>query len=118
MQNSQKKRLNYWELKMIDVSKLTPEEISNLKQQLEEHERKNNLKGYHVSFIVRFDPKAHVDDALTFDGDLDIEIFREYIYENIVFSIIKDFNLGSKVKFETCSYPQVRLATTEELEIL
>jgi hypothetical protein len=105
-------------LEMIDLSQLTEEQINELELQLQKHKeqqkRKDNLKGYKVTFYVRFDPEKHKDDdMLTDDGELDPGIFADYLCDNVASKLITDFDLGD---YEDVSYPNVEVATQQEIE--
>jgi hypothetical protein len=51
---------------MIDLSRLTEEQLNELELQIQKHKEQQkvndaleNLKGYKVTFYVRFDPERH-----------------------------------------------------------
>jgi hypothetical protein len=106
---------------MIDLSQLTEEQINELELQLQKHKEQQkykdnlkNLKGYKVTFYVRFDPEKHKDDdMLTDDGELDPGIFADYLCDNVASKLITDFDLGD---YEDVSYPNVEVATQQEIE--
>ena len=106
---------------MIDLSQLTEEQLNELELQIQKHKEQQkvndaleNLKGYKVTFYVRFDPEKHKDDdMLTDDGELDPGIFADYLCDNVVATLIKDFDLYD---YEDMSYPIVEIATEEEIE--
>jgi hypothetical protein len=106
---------------MIDLSQLTEEQLNELELQIQKHKEQQkvndaleNLKGYKVTFYVRFDPEKHKDDdMLTDDGELDPGIFADYLCDNVVATLIKDFDLYD---YEDMSYPIVEIATEEEIK--
>jgi hypothetical protein len=105
---------------MIDLSQLTEEQINELQLQIQKHKEQQNvknalenLKGYRVTFYVRFDPEKHKNDMLTNDGELDTGFFTDYLCDNVVTDLIKDFQLYD---YEDVSYPIVFLATKQEIE--
>ena len=106
---------------MIDLSQLTEEQLNELELQIQKHKEQQkvndaleNLKGYKVTFYVRFDPEKHRDDEmLTDDGELDPNIFADYLCDNVVANLIKDFDLYD---YEDMSYPIVEIATEEEIK--
>ena len=105
---------------MIDLSQLTEEQINELELQIQRHKEQQkvndaleNLKGYRVTFYVRFDPEKHENDMLTNDGELDTGFFADYLCDNVVTDLIKNFELYG---YEDVSYPIVEIATEEEIE--
>ena len=73
-----------------------------------------NLKGYKVTFYIRFDPEKHKDDdMLTDDGELDPGIFADYLCDNLVIDLFRNFDLNG---YEDVSYPIVEVATKQEIE--
>ena len=106
---------------MIDLSQLTEEQLNELELQIQRHKEQQkvndaleNLKGYKVTFYVRFDPERHKDDdMLTDDGELDPGIFADYLCDNMVSDLIKRFDLYD---YEDVSYPIVEIATEEEIQ--
>jgi hypothetical protein len=106
---------------MIDLSQLTEEQLNELELQIQKHKEQQkvkdaleNLKGYKVTFYIRFDPEKHKDDdMLTDDGELDPEIFADYLCDNLVTDLIRNFELYG---YEDVSYPIVEIATEEEIE--
>jgi len=106
---------------MIDLSQLTEDQIDELELQIQKHKEQQNvknalenLKGYRVTFYVRFDPEKHKDnDMLTDDGELDPNIFADYLCDNVASKLIMDFDFGD---YEDVSYPIVFLATKQEIE--
>ena len=76
---------------MIDITKLSPEEIEKLDEQIQTYKSQRNLRGYKVTFYVRYNPEKHVDDSLTFDGTPDSGIFEDYICDYVLSEIDKDF---------------------------
>jgi len=105
---------------MIDLSQLTEEQLNELEIQIQKHKEQQNvknalenLKGYRVTFYVRFDPEKHKNDMLTNDGELDTGFFTDYLCDNVVTDLIKDFQLYD---YEDVSYPIVFLATKQEIE--
>ena len=106
---------------MIDLSQLTEEQLNELELQIQKHKEQQkvndaleNLKGYKVTFYVRFDPEKHRDDEiLTDDGELDPGIFADYLCDNVVANLIKDFDLYD---YEDMSYPIVEIATKQEIK--
>ena len=106
---------------MIDLSQLTEEQLNELELQIQKHKEQQkvkdaleNLKGYKVTFYMRFDPEKHKDnDMLTDDGELDPGIFADYLCDNVVTNLIQEFYLHD---YEDVSYPIVEIATEEEIE--
>lgn len=103
---------------MIDLSQLTEEQLNELELQIQKHKKQQNslenLKGYRVTFYVRFDPEKHKDDdMLTNDGDLDPNIFADYLCDNVSSKLSTDFDFGP---YENMSYPIVQIATKQEIK--
>ena len=106
---------------MIDLSQLTEEQLNELELQIQKHKEQQkvkdaleNLKGYKVTFYIRFDPEKHKDnDMLTDDGELDPNIFADYLCDNVASKLIMDFDFGD---YEDVSYPIVEIATEQEIE--
>jgi len=106
---------------MIDLSQLTEEQLNELELQIQKHKEQQkvkdaleNLKGYKVTFYIRFDPEKHKDnDMLTDDGELDPGIFADYLCDNVASKLIMDFDFGD---YEDVSYPIVEIATEQEIE--
>jgi hypothetical protein len=106
---------------MIDLSQLTEDQLNELELQIQKHKEQQkvndaleNLKGYKVTFYVRFDPEKHKDDdMLTDGGELDPGIFADYLCDNVVANLMKDFDFYD---YEDMSYPIVEIATEEEIK--
>lgn len=106
---------------MIDLSQLTEDQINELELQIQKHKEEQkhkdnlkNLKGYKVTFYVRFDPEKHKDDdMLTDDGELDPNIFADYLCDNVVGKLVLNFDLRG---YEDVNYPTVEVATRQEIE--
>ncbi len=106
---------------MIDLSQLNVEQLKELELQIQKHKEQQktkdaleNLQGYKVTFYVRFDPEKHKDDdMLTDDGELDPNIFADYLCDNLVTDLIRDFELYG---YEDVNYPTVEVATKQEIE--
>lgn len=106
---------------MIDLSQLTEDQINELQLQIQKHKEEQkhkdnlkNLKGYKVTFYVRFDPEKHKDDdMLTDEGELDTGIFADYLCDTIAPQLNVDFDFGA---YEDVSYPNVEVATQQEIE--
>lgn len=106
---------------MIDLSQLTEEQLNELELQIRKHKEQQkvqdalkNLKGYKVTFYMRFDPEKHKDnDMLTNDGELDTGIFADYLCDNLAGDLIRNFELND---FEDVSYPIVEVATKQEIK--
>ena len=106
---------------MIDLSQLTEDQINELQLQIQKHKEEQkhkdnlkNLKGYKVTFYIRFDPEKHKDDdMLTDEGELDPNIFADYLCDTIAPQLTLDFNFGA---YEDVSYPIVRVATQQDIE--
>ena len=106
---------------MIDLSQLTEDQINELELQIQKHKEEQkhkdnlkNLKGYKVTFYVRFDPEKHKeDDMLTDEGELDPNIFADYLCDNVIEQLIMKFELYG---YEDVSYPNVEVATQQEIE--
>jgi hypothetical protein len=111
---------------MIDLTQLTEEQLNELELQIQKHKEQQkvkdaleNLKGYKVTFYMRFDPEKHKDnDMLTDDGELDPGIFADYLCDNVVTNLIQEFYLHDYelYGYEDVSYPIVEIATEEEIE--
>lgn len=101
---------------MIDISKLTAEEIQKLDEQIQEYKSQRKLRGYKVTFYVRFDPDKHVGDYLTFDGTPDSGCFEDYILDNVLPMIDNDFNFDGIEEDSGCvcvdelSYEEIQKA--------
>jgi hypothetical protein len=106
---------------MIDLSQLNVEQLNELELQIQKHKEQQktkdaleNLQGYKVTFYVRFDPEKHKDDdMLTDNGKLDPNIFADYLCDNLVTNLIRDFELYG---YEDVNYPTVEVATRQEIE--
>ena len=106
---------------MIDLSQLNVEQLNELELQIQKHKEQQqvknaleNLKGYKVTFYVRFDPEKHKDDdMLTDNGELDPGIFADYLCDNVASKLDRDFDFGD---YEDVSYPIVEVATQQEVE--
>lgn len=105
---------------MIDISQLTEEQLNELELQIQKHKEQQNvknalenLKGYKVTFYVRFDPEKHENDMLTNDGELDTGFFADYLFDNVVTDLFRNLALDD---YEAMSYPIVEIATEEEIE--
>lgn len=105
---------------MIDLSQLTEDQINELELQLKQHKEQQkhkdnlkNLKGYKVTFYVRFDPEKHKNDMLTEEGELDPNIFADYLCDTIAPQLNLDFDLRG---YEDVSYPNVEVATQQDIE--
>ena len=106
---------------MIDLSQLTEEQLNELELQIQQHKEQQkvkdaleNLKGYKVTFYIRFDPEKHKDhDMLTNKGKLDPNIFADYLCDNVASKLSIDFDFGA---YEDVSYPIVEVATRQEIE--
>ena len=106
---------------MIDLSQLTEEQINELQLQIQKHKDAKeqqkvleNLQGYKVTFYIRFDPEKHKDhDMLTNKGKLDPNIFADYLCDNLVTDLIRNFELYG---YEDVNYPTVEVATRQEIE--
>jgi hypothetical protein len=121
----QKSLLKYSVIKrtteMIDLSQLTEEQLNELELQIQKHKEQQqvknaleSLKGYKVTFYVRFDPEKHKnDDMLTDEGELDPNIFADYLCDNVSSKLIMGFELYD---YEDVSYPIVEVATKKEIE--
>ena len=106
---------------MIDLSQLNVEQLKELELQIQKHKEQQktkdaleNLQGYKVTFYIRFDPEKHKDDdMLTDDGELDPNIFADYLCDNLVTDLIRNFELYG---YEDVNYPTVEVATRQEIE--
>jgi hypothetical protein len=106
---------------MIDLSQLTEDQINELELQIQKHKEEQkhkdnlkNLKGYKVTFYIRFDPEKHKDDdMLTDEGELDPNIFADYLCDNVIGQLIMNFDLRG---YEDVSYPNVEVATQQDIE--
>ena len=106
---------------MIDLSQLNVEQLNELELQIQKHKEQQktkdaleNLQGYKVTFYIRFDPEKHKDDdMLTDDGELDPNIFADYLCDNLVTDLIRNFELYG---YEDVNYPTVEVATRQEIE--
>lgn len=73
---------------------LSREEIAELERQIEKHKQSAAFMAeYQVSFSVCFNPHWHKCDMLTCEGEVDSEVFSDYIADAIASYIEKDFNL-------------------------
>ena len=114
--------LSYTTNMMIDLTQLTEEQLNEIELQIQKHKKQQKvkgalkkLKGYKVTFYMRFDPERHKDnDMLTDDGELDPGIFADYLCDNLVTDLIRNFELYGRD--EDVSYPIVEIATEEEIE--
>jgi len=105
---------------MIDLSQLTEEQLNELELKVQEHRKRQRekqvfdaLKGYKVTFYVRFDPEKHENDMLTNDGELDTGLFTDYLCNSIVVDLIEKLHLYD---YEDVSCPVVEIATRQEVE--
>jgi hypothetical protein len=106
---------------MIDLSQLNVEQLNELELQIQKHKEQQktkdaleNLQGYKVTFYIRFDPEKHKDhDMLTNKGKLDTGIFADYLCDNLVTDLIRNFELYG---YEDVNYPTVEVATKQEIE--
>ena len=106
---------------MIDISQLTEEQLNELQLQIQKHKEQQkikdaleNLKGYKVTFYVRFYPEKHKDDDMLTDGGaLDPGIFADYLCDNVATKLSIDFDFGD---YEDMSYPIVEIATKDEIK--
>ena len=99
---------------MIDITQLSPEEIEKLYAQIQTYKSQRNLRGYKVTFYVRFDPTGHLYDMLTSDGVLDIGLFNDYITDNVLAMIESDFGLDGS--YETTGCVSVEKLGHEEIQ--
>lgn len=106
---------------MTNLSQLTEDQINELQLQIQKHKEEQkhkdnlkNLKGYKVTFYIRFDPEKHKDDdMLTDEGELDPNIFADYLCDNVASKLSIDFDFGA---YEDVSYPNVEVATQQDIE--
>ena len=106
---------------MIDLSQLTKEQLNELELQIQKHKEQQkvndaleNLEGYKVTFYVRFDPEKHKDDdMITDNGELDPNIFADYLCDNIISKLVERFDFYG---YEDVSYPDVEIATKQEIK--
>ena len=106
---------------MIDLSQLNVEQLKELELQIQKHKEQQktkdaleNLQGYKVTFYIRFDPEKHKDDdMLTDEGELDPNIFADYLCDNVVGQLVMNFDLRG---YEDVSYPNVEVATQQDIE--
>lgn len=105
---------------MIDLSQLNKEQLNELELQIQKHKEQQktkdaleNLQGYKVTFYIRFDPEKHKLDMLTNEGELDEGLFTDYLCDNLVTNLIRDFELYG---YEDVNYPTVEVATRQEIE--
>ena len=105
---------------MIDLSQLNKEQLNELELQIQKHKEQQktkdaleNLQGYKVTFYIRFDPEKHKLDMLTNKGKLDPNIFADYLCDNLVTDLIRNFELYG---YEDVNYPTVEVATRQEIE--
>jgi len=105
---------------MIDLSQLlsqlTEEQLNELQIQIQKHKEQQNLenlKGYKVTFYVRFYPEKHEEDMLTDVGELNPNIFADYLCDNITPKIMNSFYFYD---YEDVSYPNVEIATKQEIK--
>ena len=105
---------------MIDLSQLNVEQLNELELQIQKHKEQQktkdaleNLKGYKVTVYIRFDPEKHKLDMLTNEGELDTGFFTDYLCDNLVTDLIRNFELYG---YEDVSYPIVEVATQQEIK--
>ena len=105
---------------MIDLSQLNVEQLEELELQIQKHKEQQktkdaleNLQGYKVTFYIRFDPEKHKLDMLTNEGELDEGLFTDYLCDNLVTDLIRNFELYG---YEDVNYPTVEVATRQEIE--
>ena len=106
---------------MIDLSQLTEDQINEPELQIQKHKEEQkhkdnlkNLKGYKVTFYVRFDPENHMHhNMLTDEGELDPGIFADYLCDTIAPQLNVDFDFGD---YEDVSFPIVEIATQQDIE--
>jgi len=106
---------------MIDLSQLTEEQLKELELQIQKHKEQQqvknaleNLKGYKVTFYVRFDPEKHKDDDMFTDADeFSADKFADYLCDNVAGKLVMNFDLRG---YEDVSYPIVEVATQQEIK--
>jgi hypothetical protein len=73
---------------MIDVSKLSYEEVQNLKRQIEEYDNsQKGLRGYKVQFIVLYNPKGREEQDISCE-----DAFGDWLLDVVPDAIIKSFD--------------------------
>lgn len=106
---------------MIDITKLSPEEIEKLDEQIQTYKSQRNLRGYKVTFYVRYNPEKHINDSLTSDGNPDSGIFQDYILDYILPEIVKDFKFDcidedtGCISVEELGYEEIQKAFGESI---
>lgn len=99
---------------MIDISELSWQEINDLEEQIKRYkDLEKHLCGYKVTFYVRFNPGLHRSDSLTYLGELDPDVFGEWLVNNIPDRIIDSLNMENP---EDVSGFTVELAKKEDLD--
>ena len=72
---------------MIDVSKLSYQEVQNLKRQIEEYDNsQKGLRGYKVQFIVLYNPKGREEQDISREN-----AFGDWLLDVVPDVIIKSF---------------------------
>ena len=99
---------------MIDLSQLTEEQLNELELQIQKHKEQTKFRGYKVTLFVRFMPEKHKNDMLTYEGELDPNIFTDYLIDEVAPKIISDFNFNGFG--EDVIIYSVKVATRQELE--
>jgi hypothetical protein len=79
---------------MIDVSKLSYQEVQNLKKQIEEYDNsQKGLRGYKVQFIVLYNPKGREEQDISCE-----DAFADWLMEVVPDVITKSFNFKGPEK--------------------
>ena len=90
---------------MIDLSKLTPEEITRLENEIQQYKEQNKIVSYQFTMRVAFKPIKHRNDMLTSDGEPDGGLFEDYLIDEIVIKTVNDFGIDGweeKVSVISC----------------
>jgi hypothetical protein len=92
--------------RFIDLTGFSFDDLKVLEQQIAQKKQELAIAKYKISFCVAFDPTRHRDDDLTIDGEVDPGAFFDYIYDNVLPMIRKDFGLAAP---EDVFYPTVEV---------
>lgn len=94
---------------MIDLNDFSPEEIDEMEQKIAEYRRsEKNLKGYKITFYVRYNPSLHESDYL---GDVDS--LYDWLYDTISDNFERGYGLSAP---ETVDGFNVEVMTSSEVK--
>jgi hypothetical protein len=95
---------------MIDISKLSYQEVQTLEKQIQKYyDSKKGLRGYKVTFCVLYNPKNHETDMLVNEED-----FAEWLVDAIPDQIMSSFNLKQP---EDVILDSIEIMDDEEIEV-